>query len=218
MRNLAAMLKADLLNMKGMLISALILGAMILIFLMLGLGTGAAPMMAVLLMVAGNQLFMQDASGALPLLYQSLPTTRRTVIASHYVIAAGAFVIGIATMFAAIALANLLGSNFGLKEELMGASLIAILMAWILAFQIPLTVRFGQKSVFVLILFVGAVATVGGFLFSYLGEGGSAIFESWGEAVWLNPVPALLVAAGGAVVAWLISYFVSARIFERKNF
>lgn len=218
MRNLAAMLRVDLLNMRGMIISALIFAAMILTFIMLGLGSSAAPMMALLLMLAGNQLFMQDASGALPLLYQSLPTTRRTVVASHYLIAAGAFVIGTAMMFAAIALANLLGSDFGLKEGLMGASLTVILMAWILAFQIPLTVRFGQKSVFILILFVGAVATVGGFLFAHLEEGGSAIFESLGEAVWLNPVPAVLAAAGGAVVAWLISYFVSARIFERKNF
>lgn len=217
MRNLTAMLKFDLLNLRGMGIGALILLVLGVVFTAMG-GAAGTPMLAILMMLLGHQNFSLDSIGTLPLLYHAVPTTRRTVMTSHYLVAAGALVVGTVAVLGATAFTHAIQPSLGSREVMLGTTLTVLAMALVLAIQIPFTVRYGQRGIIAMLLVVGVLGFGGGFLFMQLQERGTTMLEAFGTWVWRNPVPTVLGLVAIVIGAWVVSYFASLRVFLRKDF
>ena len=159
----------------------------------------------------GLSLFGTAETNKLTMLYGSLPVRRRTVMVSHYLVAAGmttlAIVIGM--LFAGVASVVRGESAEGLLMS--GVAVVGALFV-VLSFMIPLQVRFGAMTgSFVALAVTMVISGIVGF-----GLGQEALA---GLLASLNAAGPWLVAGLVAVglVGLAVSVLVSIRIYERQD-
>lgn len=210
---LAPMVRMDLLNLRQQRrFVGIFLAIAVVSTWASGSQQGLVTVMVFALMLPLN-LLQIDQNARLPMLYGGLPLRRRTVIASHYVVAAmmlastavaGVALVGVDAVTGRGAWTEGLGS--------VGGTVLFLTLA--LAIMLPLALRFGTQTASlilmagtaVLILLVTAVPTVRDRLS--------------GAAAWLAPLPPAWGVAMGAIVmvgALVASYLVSVRIYEGQD-
>ena len=211
MSDLAPMVRLDLHSLVAQRRMFLIFVVMSAAFAFAGGVTFSMPLLAVVGMMIGLSLFGTAETNKLTMLYGSLPVRRRTVMVSHYLVAAGmttlAIVIGM--LFAGVASVVRGESAEGLLMS--GVAVVGALFV-VLSFMIPLQVRFGAMTgSFVALAVTMVISGIVGF-----GLGQEALA---GLLASLNAAGPWLVAGLVAVglVGLAVSVLVSIRIYERQD-
>lgn len=211
MSDLAPMLRLDLHSLVAQRRMFAIFIVMSAVFAFAGGVTFSMPLLAVVGMMIGLTLFGTAETNKLTTLYGSLPVRRRTVMVSHYLVAAGmttlAIVIGM--LFAGVASVVRGESAEGLLMS--GVAVVGALFV-VLSFMIPLQVRFGAMTgSFVALAVTMVISGIVGF-----GLGQEALA---GLLASLNAAGPWLVAGLVAVglVGLAVSVLVSIRIYERQD-
>ncbi|WP_296136771.1 ABC-2 transporter permease [uncultured Tessaracoccus sp.] len=211
MRDLRAMIALDLHTLRSLGWTAVILIGFALVLALSGAGSAAgASMIAVLCLTVGIQFFRQDEVARLNELYAGLPVSRRTVIRSHYLVCASAFVLGGACL-------TLLALAVRGPEDASAALGTCVVTAWITGAYIPVVVWLGKRAFLVLFLVVGVVGATLGFALGALSDDAAprivAAFTWLAEHPWETAAGVVTVL----VVTWLVSYACTARIYARQD-
>lgn len=148
------------------------------------------------------------------LLLSSLPTTRRTVVASGFILS-GSFVAAVQLVLGLVLALTPVGE--GASIGWLGFALLA-LPAALFAVMTPTQARFGQRSVsFVLLAIFGCMVLVAlGVTWALPGWGDS--LEAVFRAAAARPTVTIVGAWTVVAAAWAVSYLATARVFESKDF
>lgn len=148
------------------------------------------------------------------LLLSSLPTTRRTVVASGFILS-GAFVAAVQLVLGLVLALTPVGE--GASIGWLGFALLA-LPAALFAVMPPAQARFGRRSVFFVLLaiFGCMVLAALGVVWALPGRGDS--LEGVLQAAAARPAIIVVGAWAVVAVAWVVSYLVTVRVFEAKDF
>jgi len=216
MREFGAMLKMDLLSLKAVVPWVLIVLCVGAVVSFTGQGDAAAvtlsaifPFIVMLAIMVPMNILSKDQSTKLPTLYVSLPMKRSTVMASHYLCSAGAFVvIGVVIEVFAFATGDP-GEPLSAAAVLGGVALVAALI-------MPLQVKFGSAAMFISMIVMMVLAFGGGMLAGALAD--SSDLDRW--LAWGSQHVGLIVGAlwGLVILAWICSYLISRRVWIRKDF
>ncbi len=194
--------------------------ALLAFFLGLGLfasGIDGVRLSSILYLSLGATLviklfFLEDKTN-LNLFYEELPTTRRTVVSARYLLSA---CIVPATAIAMIPswLVAVRFTDYGPTKELFFAIAYLLIEAIVIAAIIPIYTAFGpQNQVLILISLMSVLLILGGAF-----AGLAWLF--WEPTTWLIQRPPLFGLVGLIIVAalWAISWLISIKIYERKDF
>lgn len=212
MRNLGAQLALDAVQAwrPRQVVGLAVFGAA---FMFLG-GDQDGPLMAtmpiaLIPLLASTASFIADRDDRLDFLSAQLPVTRRTIVASHYLIGAAAFAV---TVVVVLGIATALRPEDAEARSLAALTLAGI--ATIAAVAMPAIARFGRQS----LLFVTfGLSAVGLLAARFLPPAADAL----GRAVEWSGTHALettLLAAAALALLWAASYAVTAAIYQRRDY
>ena len=214
--NLPAMIRLDLTNATsgGVLRSYGLLLCMAVVFGLFGGPQMVTTMLGLAAYVFSTTLTQYDEAFKLTNLYGSLPTSRRSVIASHYLVSSLVLLVtGLLSVAAHVGLAAFRADASGLADSLAatGATLVAI--ALLLALQWPLTLKFGVRrvTIYAMLLVFGTLGVVFGL---------SRVVDLSGVLPALATQPPWLligVAVAAVASAITVSYRVSQRIYAAQD-
>ena len=216
MREFGAMLKMDLLSLRAVVPWVLIVLCVGVVVSFTGQGDAAAvtlsaifPFIVMLAVMVPMNILSKDQSTKLPTLYVSLPMKRSTVMASHYLCSAGAFVV-IGVVIEVFAFAT------GDPGEPLSAAAVLGGVALVTALIMPLQVKFGSAAMFISMIVMMVLAFGGGMLAGALAD--SSDLDRW--LAWGSQHVGLIVGGlwGVVILAWICSYLISRRVWLRKDF
>jgi len=154
--------------------------------------------------------FSYDQHAKWDLFAQTLPVTRKQIVQAKYVL--GLLIVGFATVLAII-LNSIVSSVKSLPIEwnvLIESNLLIGLVAIVfLSILFPLIYKYGVEKSRMLIIVVVAIPTI---IFVYFSNNNLQLLN--------NITPQTLLASGGvfAIIAMVISYFTSLKLYTAKDF
>lgn len=215
MRELAPMLRMDLANLAGWRRAAAPVAAA-LVFITWTNGTEMSMVMLSMgMVILALNPFTTDDRYRMALLYGGLPVTRRSVIASHYLIAVGTLV-GLLALTPALAWLSHEANGLDFATELLGTWASLLLTSLVVSVLLPLTVRFGLEAPAYMALGTLTLIALG----TVLERGLGIPYDLTAPAAWLvaNAVLAAVLVVTAVAAAWWVSYLISARLYAVKDF
>lgn len=211
MRNIGPMLRLDLAGLTSLRTTLVVIGVLALVSV-LGGPAAAASLLSMLAMFVSLLVLGRDDKGGVPMLHGALPVTRRTVVTAHYLVGGGAFA---AAMLAAVLGAVASGAVSGAPwaGDVVGSLATVCGAALYVALALPAQLRYGFAGVWYTGLAVFGTLVVLSAAVSHLGVDVPSTAVSLGD----RPVATSAVLLAVTGLAWLVSWLVACRVYERKD-
>lgn len=169
-----------------------------------------AGMLIVLFAMIPIASFTYDKQAKWDVFGQTLPVTRKQMVQSKYVVALLFIVIGLVLSFIITGTATFIKeSSVEVVELIATNSLVASVGIILLAIMLPLIYKFGVEKSRIMLLAISSIPIIALLLLSKLGFTVPSNID-WQKVAYTIPVVALILFG--------ISFFISNKIYARKDF
>lgn len=213
MRNLTAMLGIDTLHIRATLRRSPLIFLVALIISSLGGMYNAGIILYLLITIIATHAFTIDDTHKLVFFYSTLPVSRKTVVTSHYVLAAAAVGVALIAMFIFAGISSIVRDADITSELLIGMTTM-IVASILVAISIPIIANYGTRAVFYASVAFVALAFAAAFLGSSLRINVAPVVEF----IYTHQSGLLIGGIIATIAIWVLSWALTCRIYSRKEF